>query len=460
MLPALAHLLDRAATIDPAAPPEARMVFAAVPAKMAVYLLADADPPDGSPLLLATVGDLRAALQRRIAGPIPEGPPPAAPPDPAAVETPAPDPTSVPLAVAPGRSKRVKYGEISTRVFYRVVTSPFEANWYYLQVARTVFPESYRQMISWRPAPFLAIDEAAAFPRFRRVEELTEPTPLYLGPISDRRAADKLIETLEDLFDLCRYHHILVQAPHGKACAYKEMGKCPAPCDGSISMDQYRTQIAAAVRLLTGGGGGEAPRTGSAGVPAGYDAWRSAWEERMKAAAAQLDFEQAARIKQVLTRGRVLEQESYRYLRPLAHATWLVLQPGPGKPWIASFFMHGGDIVAGTPAQRRDLPAACAAWFEQFEKLTAAPVRPPLDTRQVEHLALLAHHLQRGPDDAGLYLPPEAVGSPEQLLALCQEFLARRTPAKPLTEQTSEAPTDSPESSSHASKNLTSEPRP
>ena len=31
-----------------------------------------------------------------------------------------------------------------------------------------------------------------------------------------KHAAQRLVETLEDLFDLCRYHHILVQAPHGK----------------------------------------------------------------------------------------------------------------------------------------------------------------------------------------------------------------------------------------------------
>jgi len=52
-----------------------------------------------------------------------------------------------------------------------------------------------------------------------------------------------LIEIAEDAFDLCRYYNVLVEAPGARACAYKEMGKCPAPCDGSISMEQYRGMV-------------------------------------------------------------------------------------------------------------------------------------------------------------------------------------------------------------------------
>ena len=66
---------------------------------------------------------------------------------------------------------------------------------------------------------------------------------MLLGPVEDKNVAGKLIEDIADWFDLCRYYHILVESPNAKACAYKEMGKCPAPCDGSISMPQYRRMI-------------------------------------------------------------------------------------------------------------------------------------------------------------------------------------------------------------------------
>ena len=41
------------------------------------------------------------------------------------------------------------------------------------------------------------------------------PPGVVLGPLPDKDAAGRMIETVIDCFDLCRYHHILVQAPHG-----------------------------------------------------------------------------------------------------------------------------------------------------------------------------------------------------------------------------------------------------
>src|SRR3712207_7312326 len=39
-------------------------------------------------------------------------------------------------------------------------------------------------------------------------------------------------------------------APNAAACAYKEMGKCAAPCDGSSSMEQYRQSVGSSARTL------------------------------------------------------------------------------------------------------------------------------------------------------------------------------------------------------------------
>lgn len=419
---------DRPPTSDPSETP---WDFARVPAKMAVYLLTDADPPMGSPLLLATVGDLRAALQRRLAA----RPKEVTPEHPAA-------PAST---VAP--SKRIRYGDICTRIYYRQVSSPFEANWYYQQAARLVFPESYRQMISWRAAQYLAINPTDKFPRFRRVEELSDPALTYVGPIRERRSADKLIETLEDLFDLCRYHQILVQAPHGKACSYKEMGKCPGPCDGSITLEQYRTQIAAALAVLIGADG-TTPAGGDAGA---ISIWMQQQETLMKSAAARLDFEQAGKIKQRLARARLLAHESYALMRPWGQSSYLSLQPGPGKPWITPFFLRGGTITQEPAVKRKDLPAVVAHWFAacvEGGKL-AAGESLPLGLVETEQLALVAHHLFKGEggDDAGVYLPMDAVaaapGGAAWLLHVAEEFLDRRKPPKPLLEQSSEAKVES-----------------
>ena len=80
------------------------------------------------------------------------------------------------------------------------------------------------------------------------------------------------------------------------------MGKCPAPCDGSESLERYRARVDAAMAFAAN---------------ENRAAWRDSLEGEMKAAAAALEFEKAGRLKQRLTRAGLLQNEA------LAHLGWL-----------------------------------------------------------------------------------------------------------------------------------------
>jgi len=431
--PTYTDLLPQTAAIDTAAPePAPRMDWKQVPAKMAVYLLTD---DTNQPLLLATVGNLRAALERRLAAP---------PPD--------------------IKTRRINYGKIACHVHYRVVHSAFAANLWYYRAATELYPQTYSAMISWQPAWWISVDPTAAFPRFGRTQNLTDPALHYRGPIPDKTSAGKLIEMLEDVFDLCRYYNILVQAPRGKACAYKEMGKCPAPCDGTVSMEHYRGQIAAALAILQPADfigraaptgvtvlPGTAPSCPSSPptAPAPHElpalrlspgaAWRQSMEMQMRSAAAALEFERAARIKAKLERAALLAQPPYRFLGALAQCSFLALQPGQGRPYVEPYFIHGGTIEAAPAVHKKALPAATAEWFTRCAQLRDQPVQPPLSPQHTRHIGLLVHHLLRGPDDAGLYLPLHTIADSQTILTAAQTLLARRRKPKPVPDQSSEA---------------------
>ena len=289
-----AEIFTESVLIDSAAPAEKRVDFAKMPAKGVVYLLVSADEGVERPMLLATVGDLRAALQRRLAD------------SPADVKT-----------------KRLQYGQLCTRVYWRQVHSSFAANFWYGQAAHALFPETARALIPWRDSWWIAVERDAAttpFPRFRKTTNLSDPALAYVGPVRDKHVAARLIESLEDLFDLCRYHNILVQTPHGKACAYKEMGKCPAPCDGSESLGSYRARVDAALAFAAN---------------ENREAWRAGVEAEMKAAAAEQEFEKAGRIKQRLQRAGLWSANGGEEVaRRLEEFAFLTLQPGKGKPWV------------------------------------------------------------------------------------------------------------------------------
>ncbi len=240
-------IFEHSAAFDPAGDFEA--FLQQVPARWAVYLMSNSE---NRPVQLLCVKNLRASLKRRLGG----------------------------EAIDAGPSKRVDYRELVRHIFWRRVDSRFEADAVYLEAARGVFPQTYHGMIGFRYAWFVHVNPEANFPRYVKSIDLTTKTGQLIGPLEDKHAAAKLIQITEDAFDLCRYYNILIEAPNGKACAYKEMGKCPAPCDGSISMQQYHHMIDWSASIIVDPGDYIREQT-----------------RRMNQAAAELKFETAGKIK-------------------------------------------------------------------------------------------------------------------------------------------------------------------
>jgi hypothetical protein len=173
------------------------------------------------------------------------------------------------------------------------VASGFDAELVYLAMARERMPRVYRQLMARGSPCVVKLDAAARFPEPQAMElaEARGDEPgCLLGPVLKKHAS-RLAEAVVDAFDLCRYPHILRQAPGGVACAYKEMGRCPAPCDGSETLEAYRARVAEAVR--------------SVGLPASQR--EAGVLAAMRDAVAGARFEEAAQLHKVRERFRTLD---------------------------------------------------------------------------------------------------------------------------------------------------------
>jgi excinuclease UvrABC nuclease subunit len=345
------ELLDHRLDFDPAG--DFEQFLRQAPAKWVVYLLTD---DANQPVQLLCVKNLRYSLKRRLAG----------------------------EELLTGR--RVNYRQIVRRAYWRRVDSALEADWIYHDVARQVFPESYQGMVGLRPAWFVHVDPDAHFPRYVKTIDLTRKSGVYLGPLEDKHAAARLIEFVEDWFDLCRYYNILVQAPHGRACAYKEMGKCPAPCDGSISMEQYRYMIQWSVATLA--------------EPRPFIRDQSA---RMEQAADDLRFETAGKIKSFIAQLSQLGKGPFRYLRPLEHFAYVALQPGP-RPGSAKVFLIAFGRIEEIVALISP-PAHPAELLRQILWSAAELPHRPLQLEEIERIGIVAHHLFSARQTHGVFLP-------------------------------------------------------
>jgi hypothetical protein len=365
-------LLDQHVPFDPSA--DFGAFLESVPAKWAVYLLSD---EQGHPFQLLSVKNLRASLANRLC------------------EHPADE-----------KTRAIPYRQVVRQTAYRRVDSTIEAEWIYTQVARELFHDGYRKMLAnWAPW-YITIDPGARFPRWL-VTDQPEPALLAstFGPIATRGAAQKLVETIEDAFDLCRYHQILSQAPHGQACAYKQMHKCPAPCDGSISMEMYHQQIAMSLAAL-----------GSADPAAEH-------EPRMRQAAAALEFELAGKIKthmrqlvSLKTAGRSLDGLRLLALcRGSRHKAFKLMLLTPERIELSPEW-----------SRQEELAGMLCGWADALERRVSPVDRATFS----EHLTFIARHVLLESADSILLDNAD----PATVMAATARLARRKSEAEPTDE--------------------------
>ncbi len=350
---AQSDLFDRHAAFDPAG--EFESFLKQIPAKWAIYLMADAD---NRPVQLLSVKNLRYSLKRRLGGRGEDD---------------------------VGLSKRIDYRDLIRHVHWRRVDSAFEADVVYLQAARETFPQTYRGMTGFRPAWFVHVNPRTDHPRYTRTIEPTHTTGVYLGPLEDKHAAQKLVHLAESLFDLCRDYSILTQSPHAGPCAWKQMDKCVGPCDGTVSLDAYRELVAHSASVLSDP----------------HDHVREQ-TRRMQQAAAELHFETAEKIKAYVEQLSQLGKGSFRHVRPLQDYTYVALQRGPRANAAKVFLITPGraEELAGLIAE----PTKASDLLRLILESTAAR-GPALDPSGIEVMGIVAHHLFQAKAVHGVFLP-------------------------------------------------------
>ncbi len=320
--------------------PEAA-ALAELPNTPAVLLLVDAV---GRPVQLLTAQQLRRCVRARL--------------------------TESPTA---GRG-RADLTTIVGGVRWRHVACPFEARWWYWRLARRLYPEAYRKLVSFGSAWFLNVDWTQPVPELRVTERVWELPGAFVGPWPARSDAQRALEGLWDLFDLCRHPEQIRKAPRGRRCAYAEMGRCDAPCDGSAPLAAYIARCRTAWEFATGGSA----------------AWLADAEQRMRAAAAAQEYERAGQIKQQVRCARLWEGKWAAHVRPAEALTALLVLPVTRrKAWLLMLFRQG-HLQAGPVVPARQFPAAAVAWLETA---WAEPAGPTTATERMEQTWLVAHLL-------------------------------------------------------------------
>jgi len=140
--------------------------------------------------------------------------------------------------------------------------------------------------------PRIAVTTGEPFPRVLVVRRLDVVKARYFGPYTDVGVLRRTLRIIRRIFTVRSCHYDLPGDRPDRPCLDYHIHRCLAPCVGYQSRDDYRAMIDDVVAFLEG-------KT---------VAVRQRLRERMEAAAAHLDFERAAEVRDGLVWLEQLEQ--------------------------------------------------------------------------------------------------------------------------------------------------------
>ncbi|MBN1816290.1 MAG: UvrB/UvrC motif-containing protein [Sedimentisphaerales bacterium] len=204
--------------------------------------------------------------------------------------------------------KKADLSNITRHIFFLSCHNSFRSSLTHLRIARRIWPDRYLEQVILPRQQYIRIDPSALWPVFTvSSKPFADGSELILGLFPGRKSADELIQTLLDVFEICKRPDLIASPEQAKSCPYLQMNTCPAPCVGRISREDYLSRITMAIGAITN------HRTEIIGQ----------MNQQMQQYARQMDFEKARSFKDRLERLRILGRPAYTWTDDLSKLTLL-----------------------------------------------------------------------------------------------------------------------------------------
>ncbi|MGB9793103.1 MAG: excinuclease ABC subunit UvrC [Thermacetogeniaceae bacterium] len=225
-------------------------------------------------------------------------------------------------------SERVrKLVEEADRFEYIVTDSEVEALILECNLIKEYRPKYNINLKDDKSYPYLRItpDE---FPRVLITRKLVRDGSRYFGPYPDVGAVKETLRLLRKLFPFrtCSEKSL---APRGRPCLNAQIRQCLAPCTGNVSPEAYREMIEQLVLFLEGNTREVEKRL----------------EKQMGEAAAALDFEKAARLRDQLAAIRRVREQQRVASASGPDEDVLALGSYLGEVCVLILHVRGGKVV-------------------------------------------------------------------------------------------------------------------
>lgn len=269
-------------------------------------------------------------------------------------------------------------------------------------------PKYNTMLMDDKTYPFIKVTVQEPFPRVYFTRHHVNDGARYFGPYTSVDAAHNILDMLKRLYKvrLCKKQISADAVPGEKPCLYHHMQQCDAPCAGKISRDEYMKSINQIVAFLDGD----------------IKPISRLLEEKMKAAAAELEFEKAAEYRDLLGDLTRISQIQRVTSEDEGNRDVIGIAKAAGEAVVQVFFIRSGKLVGREHYYMNDVdhdekPDILNEFVKQYYAEIPAIPREILISEEIPEAALIEQWLT---ERAGsrIYIKAPKRGEKEGLIKL------------------------------------------
>lgn len=255
--------------------------------------------------------------------------------------------------------------------------------------------------------PYIKVTVSEEYPRVLFSRTMKKDKSKYFGPYSSAGAVKDTIELLNKLYRLRTCNRNLPKdIGIGRPCLNHHIGQCSAPCQGKVSKEEYIKQVEGALDFLNGN----------------YKPILNDLENRMKEASENLEFEEAARLRDLHISVKSVAQKQKITDNDGEDKDIIAMSRDKAEVVVQVFFVRDGRLIGRehyymTNVSEEQPGAIIQEFVKQFYAGTPFLPRELMLQYEIEDAELIEKWLteKRG---ARVYIKVPKAGTKEKLVEL------------------------------------------
>ncbi len=258
--------------------------------------------------------------------------------------------------------------------------------------------------------PYIKVTIGEAFPRILFSREMKKDKSRYFGPYSSAAAVKDTIELLNKLFQLRTCNRSLPkEIGNDRPCLNYHIKQCLGPCQGYVSQEEYAKQVAGAMEFLNGN----------------YKPILNDLEKKMQEAAENLEFEEAARYRDLFNSVQSVSQKQKITDSTGEDKDVIALYKDEADAVVQVFFVRDGKLIGRehyymTHVSGKGKPQILEDFIKQFYAGTPFIPKELILQYEISDIALIEKWLseRRG---SRAYIRVPKIGTKEKLVDLAAQ---------------------------------------